>query len=149
MVTRIVTSGMSWLSWLRRYLLSLAIANLLWEALHMPLYALWNEAAPRQIITYGIHCVGGDMLIGAASLLLALVAFAKPDWPSSRYWRIGIAVTSLGFLYTLWSEWYNVIVVHRWAYSAAMPVIPRVGIGVSPLAQWLVIPAAGFWWAKR
>ena len=148
-MTRIVPSGTSWLPCLRRYLLFLTLANLLWEVLHMPLYALWNDGNPRQIIAYGLHCVGGDMLIGAASLLLALVVFAKPDWPSRDYWRIGIIATSFGFLYTLWSEWYNVTVAGRWAYSAAMPVIPLVEVGVSPLAQWLVIPMAGFWWTKR
>jgi len=146
---RTATLNSSWLPSLRRYLAFLAIANLLWEALQMPLYTLWYTGTPRQIIAYGAHCIGGDILIGAASLLLALVVFARPDWPSRGYRRIAVIATSFGFLYTFWSEWYNVTVVGRWAYSGMMPVIPLIGVGISPLAQWILVPVAGFWWVKR
>ncbi len=134
---------------MRRYLLFLGVANLLWETLHMPLYALWSEGTIAQIIGYGLHCVGGDLLIGSASLLLALVLFAKSDWPITSYWRVAICTTLMGLSYTLWSEWYNVMIAGRWAYSDAMPTIAVIGVGVSPLAQWLAIPSAGFWWAKQ
>ena len=146
---KILAPGATWLPCLRRYVLFLAGGNLLWEALHMPLYTLWNEGTLKQIALYGLHCVGGDLLIGSATLLLALIIFATSDWPSKNYMRITIVTILMGILYTFWSEWYNVKIATRWAYADAMPVIPIVEIGVSPLAQWLVIPLVGFWWAKR
>jgi hypothetical protein len=42
--------------------------------------------------------------------------------------------------FTVWSEWYNVYRAGNWAYVAAMPTI--VGIGLSPLLQWIVVPGA-------
>jgi hypothetical protein len=45
----------------------------------------------------------------------------------------------------------NVYVRRTWAYSELMPVVP-VGsyeIGLSPLVQWIMVPAAAFWAAQR
>lgn len=50
--------------------------------------------------------------------------------------------------YTVFSEWLNTSVRASWAYSDLMPVIPVVDLGLSPLAQWIVIPLAGFSWAR-
>lgn len=50
---------------------------------------------------------------------------------------------------TAWSEWYNVQVKASWAYSDWMPLLPGFEIGLSPLAQWLVVPCVGLWWARR
>ncbi|RDL48027.1 hypothetical protein BLJAPNOD_05254 [Ensifer sp. M14] len=30
-----------------------------------------------------------------------------------------------------------------------MPVIPIINAGPSPLAQWIIVPLLGFWWAYR
>lgn len=50
----------------------------------------------------------------------------------------------LGIIYTIISEWLNVAIWHRWAYAPAMPVLPVLGTGVSPLVQWLVVPTLAF-----
>ncbi|MDO9236468.1 MAG: hypothetical protein Q7U28_10630, partial [Aquabacterium sp.] len=52
-----------------------------------------------------------------------------------------------GIGYTVYSEWHNTTVTLNWAYSTAMPRI--FGIGLSPVAQWLVIPSFVFWWIHR
>src|SRR5436309_3538846 len=47
-------------------------------------------------------------------------------------------------VYTAFSEWLNVVVRHSWAYSGSMPAIAlgSVRIGLSPIAQWIIVPAA-------
>ena len=40
--------------------------------------------------------------------------------------------------YTAWSEWYNVYRAGNWGYTTSMPTI--LGIGLSPLLQWLILP---------
>jgi len=30
-----------------------------------------------------------------------------------------------------------------------MPVIPVIGVGLSPIAQWIILPSLAFWWAAR
>ena len=41
--------------------------------------------------------------------------------------------------FTAWSEWYNVYRASNWSYTASMPLI--LGIGLSPLSQWIVVPS--------
>ena len=46
----------------------------------------------------------------------------------------------LGAGYTIFSEWLNVQIRRSWSYTAAMPVLPFLGTGLTPLFQWLVVP---------
>jgi hypothetical protein len=46
----------------------------------------------------------------------------------------------LGAAYTIFSEWLNVEIRRTWSYTAAMPVLPFIGTGLTPLLQWLVVP---------
>jgi len=39
--------------------------------------------------------------------------------------------------------------MRNWAYSEFMPTLPVTGTGLSPLAQWIVIPLIAFWWARH
>lgn len=43
----------------------------------------------------------------------------------------------------------NIVVRQSWAYSEMMPVIPVIDAGLSPVAQWIVLPLASFWFARR
>jgi hypothetical protein len=140
----------AWLTVVRRYLLFAVAANLLWEFAHLPLYTIWKQGSWREIAFAAVHCTGGDALIAAAALVFALLV-AGSEWPVDPWAYRGVAVLSvaLGVAYTLFSEWLNIVVRKAWAYSELMPVIPIVDAGLSPVLQWIVIPAAAFWWARR
>ena len=56
-----------------RYLPWLAGLNLAWEVLQLPLYTIWSEASAGYIAFAVVHCTVGDVVIGLASLVLALV----------------------------------------------------------------------------
>lgn len=76
--------------------------------------------------------------MAVAAYLIAALLTGAPRWPLHRA-LAGIAVVLIaGELYTIWAEWRNVYVVRSWAYAAGMPTL--WGIGVAPLAQWLVLP---------
>lgn len=139
--------SVTWWHAIRRYLVILALGNLLWEALQMPLYTLWYEGTVRQIVLYGLHCTGGDILIGLSALMGALLVLGRPQWPGQKYRPVALAAILIGVTYTVFSEWYNVYVANGWAYASLMPQI--LGIGLSPIAQWIVIPALGFRWARK
>ena len=142
------TSG--WLRSLRRYFAFIAPAHLAWEFAHMPLYTIWEQGSTAEIVFAALHCTGGDVLIATSTLTIALLLFGT-DWPESAAARrnvITLTVT-IGVGYTVFSEWLNIVIREAWAYSDLMPVIPILETGLSPLAQWLVIPAFGLWWAGR
>jgi len=137
----------TWWHAIRRYLIVLGLGNLLWEALHMPLYTVWYEGTTGQIVLYGLHCTGGDILIGLSALMASLLIFGDAAWPARNYRRVAVVAISLGVAYTVFSEWDNVYVTESWAYAPAMPTI--LGIGLSPVAQWGVIPGLAFWSARK
>jgi hypothetical protein len=134
----------------QRYVPVLGALNLFWEIAQLPLYMLWYEG-PASFIAYAVvHCTLGDVVIGTLALLIALVvtqARAVVDWR----WRplaLFLVIPAVG--YTALSEWINTVARGSWAYSALMPVVNLGGIeiGLSPLAQWLVIPPAALWLAR-
>lgn len=132
------------------YLPWLAGLNLVWEAAHVPLYTLWNEAEPAYIAFAVAHCTLGDILIGGIALVLTLVLAGEGALERWR-WRWVAAVTALfGVAYTGFSEWMNVRILRSWAYAESMPVIQlgNFELGVSPLAQWLIIPPLALYLAR-
>jgi hypothetical protein len=139
----------NWLTVLRRYLLFAAVANLVWEVLQLPLYTIWSEATGRKLTFAVLHCTGGDLLITLSSLVLALILVGYREWPAQGFTRVAGLAIVFGVSYTVFSEWLNIVVRKSWAYSELMPVIPVIDTGLSPFAQWIVIPLAGFWWARR
>jgi hypothetical protein len=134
---------------LRRYLGFVAFANLAWEVAHLPLYSIWQEGSPQEIVFAIAHCTAGDILIATNALVLALVLCGSREWPEQSFARVATAAIVFGVCYTAFSEWFNVEVRRSWTYSHLMPVVPILGTGLSPLAQWIVIPLAAFRWAHR
>jgi hypothetical protein len=96
-----------------------------------------------------VHCTLGDILIATSTLVLALVLCGSREWPERSFVRVATAAIVFGVGYTAFSEWLNVEVRRSWAYSDLMPVLPVLGTGLSPLAQWIVVPLVAFRWAHR
>ena len=139
--------GHAWLNVLRRYFIVMALGNLVWEFAHMPLYTLWETGGPDEIVFAAIHCTGGDILIAMSTLLGALFLFGSSKWPEADYRRVALATILFGICYTVFSEWLNIEVRGAWAYRDLMPVIPVIDLGLSPIAQWSLLPIFAFWWA--
>lgn len=131
-----------WRFVLVRYVPILAALNLLWELAQLPLYTLWFEASPAYIAFAVFHCTVGDILIGTGALLSALIATRATTLRDWRWTRIGVASIAFGLAYTALSELTNTSISASWTYSEWMPVLPFVPIGLSPLLQWLIVPAA-------
>ena len=136
---------------LLRYLPLLATLNLMWEAAQVPLYSLWKEATPSYIGFSVLHCTAGDVMIGGAALLLAVIIGGERSLAQWRWRRIAVITTLAGTGYTIFSEWMNTTVLQSWAYAEAMPRIGLAGveIGVSPVAQWLVLPTLALYLARK
>ncbi len=98
-----------------------------------------------------IHCTLGDGLIAIATLALSLLIAGTVAWPRQRLLRVGAVALALGLAYTAYSEYLNVYVRQSWAYTDAMPTVQVFGIrlGVTPLLQWIAVPAAALWILAR
>ena len=133
------------------YLPWLAGLSLAWEVAHLPLYTIWKDATPGYLIFALLHCTAGDVLIGGAALLLALVVLRERALPHWRWRRIAVLSMLFGGGYTVFSEWMNVALLRSWTYAPSMPRIDlgQFEIGVTPLLQWLAIPALALYLARR
>lgn len=121
---------------------------LAWEFAQLPLYSLWYQETWGRIIFAVIHCAGGDLLIAGSALLLAILFFAETSWPETSFARVAIAASLGGLAYTVFSEWLNTEIRGSWAYAIAMPTLPLIGTGLSPLMQWAIVPPLALWWAR-
>jgi hypothetical protein len=139
-------ASFAWLRGLRAYLATIALGNLVWEVLQLPLYTIWTTGTPREQAFAVVHCTLGDLLIALSTLAVALVLAGDHTWPRGRFWPVAIVTIVLGVGYTAFSEWLNVVVRAAWSYSELMPQLSLFGlkIGLSPLLQWIVVPAAAF-----
>lgn len=138
-----------WLVALRIYFVFILAANFVWEVAHLPLYTIWAEGTVGEIAFAVTHCTGGDLLISLASLSLGLLLAGKPEWPERGFYQVMAPTIAFGVGYTIFSEWLNIMVRKSWEYSELMPIVPVVDVGLSPVAQWLVIPATGLLLARR
>jgi hypothetical protein len=140
-----------WLAALRAYLLTVTIADLLWELAHLPLYTLWRTGTPGEKLFAAVHCTAGDLLIALASLTVGLVLAGHRDWPARRFVIVAVLTLTFGFGYTAFSEWLNVVMRKSWAYSDLMPVVSVFGLrlGASPLLQWMVVPTLALRASRR
>ncbi len=39
--------------------------------------------------------------------------------------------------------------LNRWEYGELMPIVPFIGVGASPVAQWLILPLVQLWFVRR
>jgi hypothetical protein len=136
----------AWLRGLRVHLGTMALGNLAWESLQLPLYTIWKTGTGREQAFAVVHCTLGDVLIALTTLTLALIIAGDRSWPRIRFWPVAILTIIFGVAYTEFSEWLNVVVRASWGYSERMPVVSLFGVntGLSPLLQWIVVPAAAF-----
>ena len=144
----IASDHSAWLSVLRRYIVLIALGNLAWEFAHMLLYTLWETGTAGEIVFAAIHCTGGDILIALSALMIALCLAGTWRWPESGYLRVAAMTIAVGLFYTVFSEWLNIEVRRAWAYRDVMPIIPVIGVGLSPFMQWIVLPGLAFWLAN-
>lgn len=116
------------------------VLNLAWEIAQIRFYTIWTEEDRLSVAWALLHCSLGDVLIALTMFALAGLVLRRADWPETHPWAGGAIAVSGALAYTAWSEWYNVYRAGSWAYSASMPLL--FGIGILPLLQWLILPAA-------
>ena len=113
----------------------------------LPLYTLWNNPDKGAIAYAIVHCTLGDLLIAASSLFIGCVVARSVPLRNDRGFLLGTVTVASGVLYTLFSEWNNTVVLRSWTYSDLMPQV--FGIGVAPIAQWIVIPTLVFFALRK
>jgi hypothetical protein len=91
------------------------------------------------------------VLIGAAALFTVLICARETALSRWRWRRIATLSGLIGLVYTVFSEWMNITWLGSWTYADSMPTlaIGRFDLGLSPMAQWLVVPPTALYLAGR
>ncbi|MGH7518260.1 MAG: hypothetical protein ACREOC_12460 [Gemmatimonadales bacterium] len=123
------------------------LVHFVWEMWQAPFYRTMLDADHVTAVRTCTIATIGDAAI-------TLVAFAAGAWlsggrpslayPSLRFVAVYIAA---GIAATVLLEWLNVYVLERWTYAHQMPTI--LGLGLTPLIQWLLLPPLVLWLAAR
>jgi len=113
--------------------------NFPWELAQMALYV------PKAPTTWADHlflCLPAALMDGVGIALIygaGAVLFRRPDWvcrPEGRGWLLSLG---LGLSFAVLTEWLA-LALGWWRYGPQMPVVPGVGVGLSPLLQFLFLP---------
>lgn len=95
-----------------------------------------------------LRAAGGDAV-------MVLIAFAAVSLAARETWWMGRPASGPLFAFLLFAaaqgmalEWIS-LRGGRWSYLPAMPVEPMLGLGLAPILQWLILPAAALWTTRR
>jgi hypothetical protein len=121
------------------------LMHLVWEMAQMPLYALADVSWWDGFKMCLFATATGDMLFMLILCGTVATIQRKPWWLSDRSayshpatWAVPALI---GALFAVSYELWAVHAVHRWTYGA-MPLIPVVKVGLTPVLQMIVIPLA-------
>lgn len=122
-----------------RVFLIAVLLNYVWELAQAPFYV----GLERYDLTVFWHCFVASLGDG----LMVMVVFAA-GWTITHKWdwfkHPGVAgylmMLSVGLILAALVEWVAVSILGRWAYTAKMPTLPMVKIGLVPLAQMAILP---------
>lgn len=125
------------------YLGSSFLLHLLWENLQAPLYSCY------QLFWQCFWICLRATVTGDISFMLtiyAVLALVHRDWrwmedtQAYRHPATWVLAGLVGVLLAISFELWAVHVVHRWAYTASMPMLPLLQIGVTPVLQMVIVP---------
>lgn len=128
-----------------RYILTLIVVafllHLIWENAQAPLYAGYSSFGQHLPICF-IGTIGDVIL---TLFVLAFIRLLKKDRPQ----RIAdfLALAIIGFIIAVAIE-QHALLVGKWNYASAMPVIPWIRVGLMPIIQMTILLPLSFYLAK-
>lgn len=127
------------------------LLNFPWEILQTPLFERMADAPHWQAVKICSTATLGDAVIMLAAYWAVAMVRRARDWildPTpgavASFCGFGVVVTVGIERLAVSGRW-----VQAWTYSDAMPLVPGIGVGLSPLVQWLVLPPLVVWFVRR
>ena len=118
------------------------LLNYPWEFIQAPLFEGMAGGPHWEAVKACTQAALGDAVIMLVAYWGVAMLRRNRAWIAAPCWRdvmllcaIGVAITVIIELLVLRGAW-----VTGWTYSALMPVIPGVGVGLIPVLQWVVLP---------
>lgn len=127
------------------------LLNFPWEFLQTPLFQRMVDAPHWEAVKICSTAALGDAVIMLAAYWVVAIVRGARDWIVNPTRATVASFCGLGVMVTIGIERLAVSGrwVQAWTYSDAMPLVPGIGVGASPLVQWLVLPPLVVWFVRR
>jgi hypothetical protein len=125
------------------------LLNLPWELAQVPLFAGMATAQHWSAILACGAATLGDVTIALAAFWTVAAGVGARRWVLAPTRGRVAAFVAVGMVITTVMERLATGLFGRWAYAEAMPVVPVLEVGLSPLLQWIVLPPLIVWFVRR
>ena len=127
------------------------LLNFPWEILQGPLFEGMANAPHWTIVKVCSWATLGDAVIMLVAYWLVSAQARSRRWilsPTNSqlllFVTVGVVITAMIEWLALRGLWFG-----EWKYSPLMQVIPGIGVGLSPVLQWIVLPPLVAWLVRR
>ncbi len=120
-----------------------------WELLQAPLFSSMEKVTHIDGIRICLQATLGDMVIALVAYWVAALLAGTRHWVGRPDYRAFVLFIGTGLGITVGIEFLSTEVLERWTYGTAMPRLPFIGTGLTPILQWALIPALVLWYMHR
>jgi hypothetical protein len=114
------------------------MGNYPWELAQAPLYV--GMESFRAVWWHCFVASLGDGLLILGIFVAGWMALGRQTWfVHPGVWGYGVMLTT-GLVISGVIEWVAVHLLGRWMYTAQMPLVPGLAIGVVPVVQMIILP---------
>ena len=127
------------------------LLNYPWEFLQAPLFEGMSQAPHWAAVETCTRAALGDVAIALFAYWAVALLVRSRGWIARATVGSVLCFAALGVIVTVVIERLALagLWMGGWAYSALMPVVPVLGVGLSPLLQWTVLPPLVVWLVDR
>lgn len=120
----------------------------MWELLQAPLYEHMGPPTDWSAVLQCSRATVGDVVITWTAYALAAGSVQDRWWLVANHRGRSLTVfLGAGLVVTVGLEWLNVYVWGAGPTRLDMPAV--LGIGLAPIVQWLLLPLATLWLARK
>lgn len=123
--------------------------HFVWELIQTPLYECFRDMHYYTVVLLIIRATLGDVLISLAAFWSASVAVRSRFWIIDKGKKGLWVFLGMGMLITVVFEELATGPLNLWEYADAMPILPILGTGLAPVAQWVILPLLQLWFVRR
>lgn len=121
------------------------VLNLVWENLHERLYAQYDYFMKS---LYFLGCTIGDVVLTYIIYGLVAAVFKDRFWIRNFNFKLLPIVILMAGMVSFAAEWVA-IQLDLWSYNEKMPVVPFLGVGLSPFLAIVINPIISFFLVSK
>ena len=128
------------------------LLNYPWEFLQAPFFEGMAVASHWDAVKVCTRGAVGDAVIMLLAYWSVSVASSDRLWFRTRSRVQMLGLIAAGVIITVGIEHFATQSTNPawgWRYADTMPTVPVVGVGLTPLLQWILLPPLAIWFVRR